>query len=142
MSGFDPFGDFSTRGYLQNYFGIKDPVERKAVERTIVQINLPVAIQTLRGCEELSYGDILSVHRQLFQRLYPWAGRDRTVTSPDLDISKAGIHDMFARPEHIRMATDHALRLASNPEIMRSKPGTWDTLPSATPFSTATVAPS
>jgi cell filamentation protein len=124
MSGFDPFGDFSTRGYLQNFFGIKDLAKRKAVERTVVQINLPIVMETLRSRKQLSYGDILSAHKQLFQKVYPWAGQDRTVTSPGLDISKAGIHDIFARPEHIRMAMDHGLRLASKTEIMRSKAGT------------------
>jgi cell filamentation protein len=124
MSSFYPFGDLATRGDLRNRFGISDDAERKAVERTVVQINLRSVIRELRNKRHLSYDDVLFVHKQLFGGLYPWAGQDRSVTSPETDISKAGFRDLFARPEHIRMAMDHALRLASNSETMRSKPGT------------------
>lgn len=120
---FDPFGDFSTRGYLRNSFGIRDKSEIKAAERTVVQINMPKAIQYLAGRKDLSYGDVLEVHSILFGAIYPWAGEDRTATAPNLDITKAGISGIFAHPDEIQMAMNHGLRMASDTSTMRSKPG-------------------
>lgn len=120
---FDPFGDFSTRGYLRNRFGIRVKSEIKAAERTVVQINMPKAIEYLAGRKDLSYGDVLEVHAILFGALYPWAGEDRTATAPHLDITKAGISGIFAHPGEIQMAMNHGLRMASATTTMRAKPG-------------------
>jgi cell filamentation protein len=44
---FDPFGDFETKGYLQNYEGVKDFKELKVLEHTFFEANLEDAFDYL-----------------------------------------------------------------------------------------------
>ncbi len=80
---FDPFGDFDTRGYLRNHFGLKDIATVKKLEYLSFRDSLPDAFANLAAREELTYTDILDTHRILFEAVFPWAGQDRTITSPD-----------------------------------------------------------
>ena len=50
-----------------------------------------------------------------------WAGQDRATTSPDIAVSGTGV--LFAHPNSIRNAIEHALRLGSDPKTMRERPG-------------------
>jgi cell filamentation protein len=120
---FDPFCDFETAGYLRNAYRYKDKVRVSAAERMEVASNAPDAAAFLIGTKSLQYSHVLKVHSILFGGLYPWAGTDRRVTAPELDISKAGIKDMFALPGHEKLAMDYALQLAANPSTMKGKPG-------------------
>jgi cell filamentation protein len=120
---FDPFGDFETAGYLRNVYRYKDKAAVSAAERMEVASNAPDAAAFLIKTGSIQYNHVLKVHGILFGGLYPWAGNDRRVTAPTLDISKAGIKDMFALPGYEKMAMDYALQLASNPSTMKSKPG-------------------
>lgn len=81
------------------------------------------AADYIRSRRHISYADVLEVHRILFSGVYPWAGQDRLETAPHLNITKSGYDNLFAQPNEIRMAMDHGLRMASNPDTIRAKPG-------------------
>jgi cell filamentation protein len=75
---FDPFGDFESRGYLQNFEGLKRLDEVKVLEHTFFEANLEDAFEflgTVKGA--LTYKHFLKVHHVLFSDFYPWAGQDR-----------------------------------------------------------------
>ena len=46
---FDPFGDFETRGYLQNFEGLKRMDEVKVLEHTFFEANLEDAFESRLG---------------------------------------------------------------------------------------------
>jgi cell filamentation protein len=58
----------------------------------------------------------------LFEPVYPWAGEDRTVTAPDLAISK-GKGVRFANPPDIRRSIGYALKLGQDKRFIATKPG-------------------
>lgn len=120
---FDPFGDFDAKGYLRNTLGLKDMAEVKRAEHMAFMQNLPKAIDDLAAKPRLEYADVLQTHKTLFSAFYPWAGQDRSITAPDVAISKSGISGMFALPADIKLAADYALRQGNDPAFMRSKPG-------------------
>lgn len=120
---FDPFGNFSTVGYLRNVYGFQEKNLVSAAERFEVASNAAEAADFLRRLKPPKYDDVLKVHGILFGDLYPWAGQGRSATAPNIAITKAGIDDMFPRPGHERRAMDYALGLASNPSTMKSSPG-------------------
>lgn len=120
---FDPFRDFKERGYLQNFAGKKDPIQVKELEDIAFRINLSQALDRLSNTKSLSYQDILDTHKTLFGEVYPWAGKDRLETAPNIAISKAGYEGMFANPTEIRRVVTYALRLAQEPTYMRENPG-------------------
>jgi cell filamentation protein len=64
---------------------------------------------------------LLETHRILFEAVYPWAGRDRLRTAPDLAISKGSV--LFARPQDIERAVDYALTRGQDKKYMATKPG-------------------
>ena len=105
---FDPFRDFEERGYLRNVFGSKDVLEVKALEQKSFKKNIKSAIDVLADIQFIEYKHILSIHKILFGDIYPWAGQDRLVTSPDLNITKGGYDRMFAHPRDIRRAGEYA----------------------------------
>lgn len=74
---FDPFGDFETTGYLRNSLGLKDPAEVKENEHFSFEMGLDEALSYLERTKNLNYQALLQVHRLLFEKFYPWAGRDR-----------------------------------------------------------------
>jgi cell filamentation protein len=64
---FDPFGDFETRGYLQNFEGLKRMDEVKVLEHTFFEANLEDAFEFLGSVKgPLTYKHFLKVHHVLF----------------------------------------------------------------------------
>jgi cell filamentation protein len=120
---FDPFGDFETRGYLRNVFGEKDPDIIKRQEHHSFRLHVAEVLEALRARPSLGYGDILDAHRRLFIDYYPWAGQDRLAILPNLAVGKAGRYDIFAHPQDIRRAVEHALGLGLNSIAMKARPG-------------------
>ena len=119
---FDPFGDYSTRGYLRNTQGV-DEAKAKRLEHAAFRGSLDTALENLKSKSTLTYEDVLQTHAKLFSSVYPWAGQDRTITAPDSAIGKNGNFDMFSHPAASRLAVEQALNMAANPNTMRAKPG-------------------
>jgi cell filamentation protein len=120
---FDPFGDFESRGYLRNFFGSKDIPKVKALEDASFQGNLDRAVNTLAAVDLIEYKHVLEIHKTLFGDVYPWAGQDRSVTSPGINISKAGYNAMFAQSPYVRRVTEYAINQSRDLNIMRQQPG-------------------
>lgn len=120
---FDPFKDFEDKGYLRNIAASKDLNIVKKLEVRSFSDNLPKALEYLKNKENLFYKDILETHKILFSNIYPWAGQDRSVTAPDIAISKAGHDRMFAHPMDCQRAGGYALQLGNNLQTMQKTPG-------------------
>jgi cell filamentation protein len=120
---FDPFGDFETNGYLRNFEGIRDPKVIGEIEPLAFQINLGKVMQAIAKADVIEYNNVLEVHKILFGGVYPWAGQDRLVTAPEIDITKSGYKGVFALPTNIRRAMEYGLAQGSNVAFMQSKPG-------------------
>lgn len=124
---FDPFGDFSTAGYLQNLQGLKDPVEVKESEHFAFELSIDEALSCLAKKKSLDYKTVLKVHQILFGGFYPWAGKDRNELVPHLAVFKGAYDDphstAFERPELIKMSIDYGLKLAADKNMFRQKPG-------------------
>ena len=118
---FDPFGDFETRGYLRNLAQEKDPAIVKRLEHASFTTGIDDAYASLEKKKTLTYGDVQSTHKMLFEAMYPWAGQDRATTAPDIAVSRGGV--LFAHPKYIQNAIAHALKLGNDPKTMREKPG-------------------
>lgn len=118
---FDPFGDFKTQGYLRNLANEKDPEIVRRLEHASFTTGIDAALDRFASVKHLSYPDLLETHRILFEAVYPWAGRDRLRTAPDLAISKGSV--LFARPQDIERAVDYALTRGQDKKYMATKPG-------------------
>lgn len=118
---FDPFGDFETRGYLRNRYGLKEPAEIKLLEHIAFKSRLADALQSLAPKEELGYEDVLRTHRQLFSTVYPWAGSDRLKTAPEVAVFRGGVE--FAHPRDIPRAVNWALEIGNSVGAMQARPG-------------------
>lgn len=119
---FDPFGDFDSKGYLRNNFGKKDTREVKESEYMSFSYNLPKAMEFLKNCKTVNYDSVLETHRILFSDMYPWAGKDRLETAPDIAVTKGDV--VFAGAREIRRAVDYASKLAQEPPSgMARRPG-------------------
>lgn len=118
---FDPFGDFETQGYLRNLAKEKDPDIVRRLEHASFTTGIDAALKRLAKVKRLSYPDVLETHRTLFDAVYPWAGRDRLTTAPDLAISRG--NTLFARPEDIQRAVEFALTHGQDKEFMIAKLG-------------------
>ena len=119
---FDPFGDFETRGYLRNHFGLKERPDLAHIEFNNYRTVLPKALAHLEA-SALNYDDVLTVHDILFSAIYPWAGQDRSTTAPDIAITRGGLDDMFCHPADCRRAGNHALRETATPATFADRPG-------------------
>jgi cell filamentation protein len=117
---FDPFKDFESAGYLRNKFQEKDLEVIRQTEHSLFLANMQVAIDFLAKLDSVTYSDFLQVHEILFSSLYPWAGKSRFETAPEIAISKAGIE--FCHPNDVQRAVEHGLRLGQSGE-MRRRPG-------------------
>jgi cell filamentation protein len=117
---FDPFYDFETRGCLRNVFGEKDAKIIRRLEHSSFLEGVGEAFKQLSGTDHLSYQDVLETHKTLFGDMYPWAGQDRSQTSPELAITKGSV--LFAHANDARLAVDHALRMGQNQALMSTKP--------------------
>jgi cell filamentation protein len=120
---FDPFGDFDSLGYLRNFPGLKDISQVKALEHASFQINIDRAINTLAAVDLIEYKHVLEIHKTLFGDVYPWAGQDRAVTSPGINISKAGYNNLFAQSPYVRRVTEYAIDQSRDLNIMCQQPG-------------------
>lgn len=124
---FDPFGDFETAGYLQNALRLKDPDEVKASEHFSFELSLEDALIFLSAQKHLNYFSVLKVHEILFGDFYHWAGKDRNELVPHLSIFKGAREDehftVFEYPHLIQLAVEYALKLASDRDKFRKKPG-------------------
>jgi cell filamentation protein len=118
---FDPFGDFATLGYLRNIEQEKDLALVKRLEHASFTTGIDEAFAALAKKNPLTYGDVLDTHRILFDAFYPWAGRDRATTAPDIAVSRGGV--LFADPKFIRNAVEFALKIGNDPIQMKAKPG-------------------
>jgi cell filamentation protein len=121
---FDPFGDFESRGYLRNHYGLKNRTDLAAIEQGVISRVVVEASRKLRLAKNLGYKHVLLLHEDLFKDVYPWAGEDRSVTAPDLDIRKGAYRDMFALPGDCERAFEYAMTLASGPDRLRLNIGT------------------
>lgn len=120
---FDVFGDFEERGYLRNYAGEKDIDAVKRIEHAAFVENVGPVLDKLAAVQSITYQAVLEVHKQLFESVYPWAGKDRAEVAPHVNISKGGYDRMFAFPQDVRRAAEHGLKLGSDPDFMRQNPG-------------------
>jgi cell filamentation protein len=119
---FDPFGDFETRGYLRNLEQEKNPAIVKRLEHASFTTGIDEAFAALAKNNPLTYADVLGAHKILFEAFYPWAGQDRSMTSPDIAVSRGEV--LFANPRSIQSAVEHALKIGNDPVQMKAKPGT------------------
>ena len=118
---FDPFGDFESRGYLRNYAGEKDPRIVKDLEHRAFKANIRKALYQLATIAFLSYADVLSTHKILFEAIYPWAGQGRDQTAPNIAVRRGNV--LFAHPIDAGKAVKYALKLGQDVDFMASKPG-------------------
>jgi cell filamentation protein len=107
---------------LKNRLGLRDSASLSAFE---------VEMSTLRAEEPLPMGRFSPnhyrrVHYHLFQDVYRWAGRYRTVRT-----SKGG--NLFCFPEHISREMDRLFGLLSNPPFLEGA-GVQDFIPAAANF--------
>jgi cell filamentation protein len=116
---FDPFGDFATEGYLRNFEKEKDPAIVKRVENASFMTGLDEAFAHLADSRVLTYGDVLKTHGILFGAIYPWAGQDRSQTTPKLTIKKGTV--IFADAPEIRPAVEFALRKGQEETYMKGQ---------------------
>jgi len=121
VSAFDPFGDFETRGYLQNHAGVKDPDIVKRLEHNAFSRNVQKALVNLREASEVDLERIRETHRTLFSDVYPWAGLDRSQNAAQLAITKGEIE--FQLAPFVPQGVAHALKNDSDHAAFRSDPG-------------------
>jgi cell filamentation protein len=119
----DPFGDYETAGYLQNNFQEKNlrlvgHLETAAFEQEIVS-----TVRFLRKLRTLHYEHITQTHYRLFNSLYPWAGKDRSITAPKIAIAKGGYDKLFAHPADCRRAAEFALNHGQDRKHLRAHAG-------------------
>jgi cell filamentation protein len=101
---FDPFCDAKTRGYLRNIHGLPEGKQLKKLEHQDFALFLPDVLLHLEELRDPAYGDLLTVHRELFGGLYPWAGQDRFELFPGSVVSKG--ETVFAVSDDIQKAFD------------------------------------
>jgi len=118
---FDPFNDFESVGYLRNYLKEKNLDIVKSLEHMLFVTKQREARDYLSTKRRLDYSDFLHVHNILFSELYPWAGEDRTVTCPNIRVSKGDIQ--FAGSDDSVAAINEGLRLGQIQDKMALLPG-------------------
>lgn len=124
---FNPFDDFETAGYLRNVYQLTDLNVVKRLEHASFESNIEQALAYLARLETIDYAAILMVHEMLFLSIYPWAGQDRAVVTPDLRITKGRKgepgYTEFADSEDIKLAAEYAIGLAYKHARFRDRPG-------------------
>ncbi|MBN8990636.1 MAG: Fic family protein [Rhizobiales bacterium] len=113
FEGYDAFDDpylYKNTPVLKNRLGIRDPGTLEAFE---------VEMSSLRADEPLPSGRFDAVHyrkihRHLFQDVYRWAGRHRTVR-----ITKGG--NPFCFPEHIDWQMKQLFARLAHGELLRTQ---------------------
>src|ERR1700756_2568339 len=96
------------------------------MEHSAFTTGLGGAWETLSKHKTLTYGDVLSTHKTLFDAVYPWAGEDRLKHAPDKAITKGDGNQKvrFADPPDIQRSIDYALKLGQDRAFMAGHPGT------------------
>ncbi len=125
FGGYDAFEDpYCYRGTdcLKNRLGLRDPAALAAFE---------IEMSTLRAEEPLPSGRFgpahyRSIHKHLFQDVYRWAGRYRTVRT-----SKGG--NQFCYPENIASEMDRLFRRLRDPHFEKGAAAA-DFIPAAADF--------
>ena len=118
----DPFGDFKTRGYLQNVEGLKNLDEVKVLEHTFFEANLEDAFHFLGKIKgALTYKHFLKVHYILFNDFYPWAGQDRLQLGVGSLVEKGNFQ--FEESSMAQRAVEWGLEMGNNPAVLTKKPG-------------------
>lgn len=105
---FDPFGDYDTRGYLQNFYALKRGAKLDSLEQIELGSSLPSALSFLSKEDIPDYNSVLKVHNILFQKIYPWAGKDRLNLDLARYVSKGDTY--FAPSYQTKMAFEYAMR--------------------------------
>lgn len=118
---FDPFGDYSSAGYLRNHDREKNLAIVKIAEHELFRAQLPTALEYLASRKRIAYSDFLEVHRILFEGLYPWAGKDRAEVLPDKAVKKGSLY--FCHPQSCQRAVSEALSIAQDKKQMAIRPG-------------------
>ena len=87
----DPYLDLQT-GVLRNLLGITDPKRLRRVEADFTAVRIAQVIRNpILGAYDLAH--LRAFHQRIFQDLYDWAGRLRTVS--------IGRGRLFNLPEHL-----------------------------------------
>jgi cell filamentation protein len=123
---FDPFGDFTTRGYLRNVARQKDRTIVRQMEHSSFTTGLEEAFAKLNASETITYEDVLSTHKILFEAVYPsWAGQDRLATLPKKVVTKGTGNNkvILAYPRDIKRAVEYALMRGQDKAYMAAHPG-------------------
>lgn len=119
---FDPFGDFATKGYLQNVEGLQRLEEVKVLEHTFFEANFEDAFKFLGKIKgPLTYAHFLRVHHILFNDFYPWAGQDRFQLGVGNFVEKGNFQ--FEESSQARRAVEWGLEMGNNPAVITKKPG-------------------
>jgi cell filamentation protein len=97
----NPYGDQAT-GTSYNKLGIADRAELAKVEYALTDLRIAeLKLSPLKGDFDLQH--LRAVHRHIFQDIYEWAGKDRTLNMSKRDPVEPWWQSAFARPEHIAM---------------------------------------
>ncbi|MDA8226857.1 MAG: Fic family protein [Desulfitobacterium hafniense] len=99
---------------LKNKLGIKDLLTLQDAEREIVSVRLAeLKLYSPPGIIDLEY--LKGIHKHLFQDLFSWAGKLRTVR-----ISKGTLN--FAYPEHIESQANGYFQQLERENYLRNTP--------------------
>lgn len=71
---FDPFGDYSTKGYLRNTQGL-DETKVKRLEHAAFRGSLDSALEYLNSRSTLTYEDVLQTHQSCSRAFIHGRGR-------------------------------------------------------------------
>lgn len=105
----DPYVDPAS-GCLRNRLGLTDPVELQSAERSASLLReQSIRMHGASGVYDLEH--LQSIHRTIFQDIYPWAGEIRTC-------ELARTHP-FCRPEFIEAQTNELLAELAREDHLR-----------------------
>jgi cell filamentation protein len=99
---FDPFGNASTAGYLNNVHRLSGGRWLGQLEHQAFHLHFSRTLAWLAQRPTLDYAALLTTHRRLFEVLYPWAGQDRQTLTPQSSVRKGDT--VFADPNEIGLA--------------------------------------
>ena len=97
----NPYVDAAT-GTPFNKLGIADRAELAKVEYALTDLRIAeLKLSPPTGDFDLQH--LRTIHRHVFQDIYEWAGKDRTLNMSKRDPVEPWWQSAFARPEHIAM---------------------------------------
>ncbi|MCF6291874.1 MAG: Fic family protein [Robiginitomaculum sp.] len=101
---------------LRNRFDARDGAELEALELNATLARMP-EVQSFIQNQKITFKLWQNIHRILFQDVYEWAGKTRTV-----QLSKGGT--LFAHPEHIQSEADRVFKELRGENYLRDLPKT------------------